>query len=56
MASCPSEKELGATDQKEKHSDDLERTQTEYDDNFHGLHVKTVLVYLVRRSLGSKIL
>ena len=28
-------------------SDDLERITTVYDDNFHGLSVKTVLVYVV---------
>jgi len=27
--------------------DDLERTETVYDDNFHGLHLTVVLVFLV---------
>ncbi|KIW07205.1 uncharacterized protein PV09_02070 [Verruconis gallopava] len=46
MASTyPDEKKINNA-QKREYSDDLERTQTVYDDNFHGLSLKTILVYL----------
>jgi hypothetical protein len=41
------EHEKGMTSHEDKHSDSLERSQTVYDDNFHGLTLKTVLVYIV---------
>jgi hypothetical protein len=51
MSSYAQEKDFGSAHRKEKHSEDLERTQTVYDDNFHGLNVKTITVYLVCTSL-----
>jgi acyl-CoA synthetase (AMP-forming)/AMP-acid ligase II len=40
------EKDLAMhTSRTEKHADDLERSETVYDDNFHGLSLKAVLVY-----------
>lgn len=49
--SVPEHEKTVATRNEKQTIEDLERTQTVYDDNFHGLTIKTVLVYLVRSSL-----
>jgi hypothetical protein len=46
MSAFEHEKDMAAT-KEEKHSDSLERFETVYDDNFHGLTLKTILVYIV---------
>lgn len=47
MSTLEHEKTMTARNEKQLTEEDLERTQTVYDDNFHGLTLKTVLVYLV---------
>jgi len=49
MSAYQNEKDMATKREVQSdHSADLERTQTVYDDNFHGLTLKTILVYLVR--------